>query len=81
MKPQWIALAIGCALVVALLIGAIVLFETQAMWSMTSPNAQAWNATLNTTATGFSVYPIFIIIIVSAVILGLVSTRLGFGGN
>lgn len=73
------ALAIGCALVVALLGGTIILFQTEAMWDMTSPNAAAWNATLNCSATGFSVMPIFLIIIVIAAIGGIMATYRGFG--
>ena len=67
------------ALVVALLGGTIVLFQTEAMWDMTSPNAQSWNATLNATATfGFNVIPIFIIIIAFCVIVGIMATSRGF---
>ena len=73
-------MAIGCALVVALLGGAIFLFQTQAMWSMDSPNARAWNATLNASATfGINIIPVFIIIIGVAIAVGVVSTRMGFG--
>ena len=79
MNVQWIALAIGCALVVALLGGAIVLFQSEAMWDMTSPNAQAWNATLNCSATaGFNIIPIFIMVIVGAIVLGFMATARGF---
>jgi hypothetical protein len=63
---------------VALLGGTIVLFETQVMWDMDSPNAQAWNATLNASATGFNVIPIFILVIVAALLLGTIATRAGF---
>jgi len=78
-KVQWIALAIGCALVVALLGGAIVLFQSKAMWDMDSPNAQSWNATLNTTATfGINIIPIFIVIIVLAIAIGFMATARGF---
>jgi len=67
-------------LVVALLGGTIVLFQTEAMWDMDSPNAQSWNATLNGSATsGISIIPVFIVIIGSFIILGIVSTRIGFG--
>ena len=79
MKVQWIALAIGCALVVALLGGAIVLFQSKAMWDMDSPNAQSWNATLNTTATfGINIIPILIMVIVLAIGVGWVATMRGF---
>lgn len=79
MKVQWIALSIGCALVVALLGGAIVLFQTEAMWDMDSPNAQSWNATLNCSATmGVNIIPIFIVIIVGAIAIGFLATSKGF---
>lgn len=75
-----IALAIGCALILALLSGVIVLFETQAMWSMDSPNARAWNATLNASATfGINIIPLFIVIIILVVAVGLMATARGFG--
>jgi hypothetical protein len=48
------------------------------MWDMDSPNAQAWNATLNASATGFNVIPIFILVIVAVLLLGIVATRAGF---
>jgi len=66
-------------LIVALLGGALVLFQTQAMWDMDSPNAQSWNATLNTTATfGVNIIPMIIIIIVVAFVLGVMCTVRGF---
>ena len=68
------SISIIAALVVALLVGAIILFETKAMWHMDSPNAMAWNATLNASATGFSVYPMIVLVIIAALILGIVST-------
>ena len=71
--------AIGCALVVALLAGTIVLFQTQVLWDMSSPNAMSWNATLNGTATGFGMTPIFVVIVLMMVVLGLVATTRGFG--
>jgi len=49
------------------------------MWDMDSPNAQSWNATLNTSATfGVNIIPILIIIIVGAIALGVVATQRGF---
>ena len=73
-------MSIGCALIVALLGGTIVLFQTEAMWHMESPNAQSWNATLNGSCTfGISPIPIIILIISAIVILGLASTARGFG--
>ena len=66
-------------MIVALLGGALVLFQTQAMWDMDSPNAQSWNATLNTTATfGVNIIPMIIIIIVVAFVLGVMCTVRGF---
>ena len=64
---------------VALLGGTIVLFHTRVLWDMTSPNAVSWNATLNGTATGFSVIPVFLVIIFGMVIVGLMATARGFG--
>jgi len=65
---------------VALLGGVLVLFESKAMWDMTSPNAMAWNATLNTTATfGFNIIPILIIVILLAIGVGFLGTARGFG--
>lgn len=81
MRVQWIALAIGCALMVALFGGTIVMFQSQEMWGMTSSNAQTWNATLNGSATCFNVIPLFVLVIVVMVILGFVSTRIGFMGG
>ena len=73
-------MAIGCALIVALFAGTLVLFETQVMWDMESPNAASWNATLNCSATaGFNVIPIFLIIIGVAAIGGMLATYRGFG--
>jgi len=77
-NTQWVALAMGCMLVVALLTGALVLYETKALWHMDSPNAIAWNATLNGTATGFDIIPIFIIVIVIFLILGFNASARGF---
>ena len=72
-------MAIGSALVVALLGGTIVLFQTEVMWDMDSPNAQSWNATLNTTATfGINIIPMLIIIIVAFVCIGIAATSRGF---
>jgi len=75
---QWIAISIACMLVVALLFGVIVLYESTALWRMDSPNAIAWNATLNGTATGFDIIPIFIIVIVVFLILGFSAAARGF---
>jgi len=56
-----------------------IMFETHVLWDMTSPNAMAWNATLNTTASfGFNVIPIFVIIIIAALMLSFVGTLRGF---
>lgn len=60
--------------------GPIVLFQSKALWNMTSSNAVTWNATLNTSATGFDVIPIFIIVILVFVGLGCLATLKGFGG-
>ena len=66
-------------MVVALLGGALVLFQTEAMWDMDSPNAQSWNATLNASATfGINIIPLFIIIIVLAIGVGFMATARGF---
>jgi len=65
-------------LVVALLGGTIFLFQTEALWSMTSDNAVSWNATLNGSATGFSMIPVFIVVIVGAIFLGILATYRGF---
>jgi hypothetical protein len=65
--------------VVALLGGTIILFQTEAMWHMDSPNAQAWNATYNTTATfGFNIMPIIIIIIIVVAIASFWCTKMGY---
>jgi len=62
-----VVLAVVFGLVVALLTGSLVLYQTKAMWKMDSPNAHAWNATLNATATfGVNVIPLIIIVIVVA---------------
>jgi len=77
---QYIALAVGCALVVALTGGTLVLFYTEAMWEMDSPNAQSWNATLNCTSTFGGWGPIIIVIVlIVGVSLSMMFTRLGFG--
>ena len=67
------------ALVVALLGGALVLYQTEAMWDMDSPNARAWNATLNATATfGVNVIPLIIIVVIVAAIASLMCTTRGY---
>jgi len=72
-------LAIACALIVALIAGALVLFESEVMWDMDSPNAQAWNATLNTSATfGINIIPMLILVVIGSIILGIVSTFRGY---
>ena len=43
-----------------------------------SQNAVTWNATLNGSATGFIIVPIFVIVIIVFVSLGFVATRMGF---
>jgi len=75
---QWIAISIACMLVVALLFGVIVLYKTTALWHMDSPNAVLWNATLNGTATGFDIIPIFIVVIIVFLILGFEAVARGF---
>jgi len=58
----------------------IVLFQTEALWGMDSPNAQSWNATLNASATfGFNIIPLLIIVIVLFIILGTMATFRGYG--
>ena len=75
-----IALALVSAMVIALLGGALALYQSKAMWTMDSPNARAWNATLNCTATfGFNIIPILIIIIGVALIALFRFGSLGFG--
>ena len=75
-----ITLALVSALIVALLSGALILFESKAMWGMNSPNARAWNATLNCSATyGFSIIPIIILIIGVAFICLCKFGSAGFG--
>jgi hypothetical protein len=75
-----IVLTIASLLVVALLGGALFLYQTEAMWDMTSPNAMAFNATLNSTATfGINVIPIIVLAIMAFVILAVVSGCRGFG--
>ena len=75
-----IVLALVCALVIALLTGALVLYQSKAMWHMNSPNARAWNATLNTTATfGVNIIPIIIIVIIVAFFYFVRFGRMGFG--
>ena len=66
------------ALIVSLLGGSIILFQTEALWSMDSPNAISWNATLNTSATGFQVIPIFIVVIILAIGIGILATVRGY---
>ena len=67
------------ALVVALLGGALILYTTEAMWEMDSPNAQSWNATFNTSATfGFNIIPIVIIVIAAAAVLSYVGCMRGY---
>lgn len=43
-----------------------------------SSNANTWNATLNCTATGFNIIPIFIVIICVFVVIGFAATYKGF---
>jgi len=75
-----IVLTIASLLVVALLGGTLLLYQTEAMWNMDSPNAQAWNATLNATATfGFNVIPLIFLVIVGFVIVAIVGGCKGFG--
>jgi len=76
---KWVAIGIGCALVVAFLGGTLFLFQTQAMWDMTSPNACTMNATLNASLTGFSVIPIFVCLIVACVAVGILATTRAYG--
>ena len=77
---KWVAVGIGLALVVAFLGGTLFLFQTQAMWSMDSPNACTMNATLNASLTGgVSVIPIFLVVIVGCVIAGLMATSRAYG--
>ena len=57
------------------------MFHTQEMWGMTSDNAQTWNATLNGTATGFSLIPTFIVVVVLMIAIGFIATRIGFMGG
>jgi len=74
-----IALALVCALVVALLSGTLVLFQSKAMWSMDSPNARAWNATFNTTATmGLNIIPVVLLIICVAFVCMCLAGARGF---
>lgn len=76
---QLIALTIGCLLVVALLGGMLFLYQSEAMWDMTSPNALAVNASLNGSATfGFDIIPIIILVIVAFVVLAVVNGSRGF---
>jgi len=46
---------------------------------MDSPNAVAWNATLNGTATAFNVIPLFMIIIAVFAIIGYMASVRGYG--
>jgi len=46
---------------------------------MDSPNACAMNATLNASATGFSVIPIFVVVMVACVLIGIVSSFRAYG--
>ena len=66
-------------MVVMLLAGPILLFQSKALWGMTSSNAITWNATLNTSATGFDVIPLFLVVILVFIGLGCVATLRGFG--
>lgn len=43
-----------------------------------SSNAVTWNATLNGSATSFSVIPIFVILIAGFLILGIMATYKGY---
>jgi len=68
------------ALVVAFLGGTLFLFQTQAMWDMTSPNACTMNATLNASLTGgVSLIPLFVTVIVVCVVAGLMATSKAYG--
>ena len=50
------------------------------MWSMDSPNARTMNATLNTSLTGgFSLIPIFVVVIVLCVAVGILATTRAYG--
>lgn len=68
-----------CALVIAVLGCPILLFQTEVLWDMTSPNAQTWNATLNASATfGINIIPLLIIIIVVCILVFIVAGFKGF---
>ncbi|MFX0132534.1 MAG: hypothetical protein ACFFDN_02690 [Candidatus Hodarchaeota archaeon] len=58
----------------------IFLFQTKALWYMESPNAQSWNATLNTSSTfGIDIIPLLIIIIFTLIFVCFYATKMGFG--
>ena len=68
------------ALIVAFLGGTLFLFQTQAMWDMTSPNACTMNATLNASLTGgVSLIPLFVIVIGMCVVVGYLATTRAYG--
>jgi len=74
-------LAIGCALVVALLampLTAFTILGSVDSSENASSNAVTWNATLNGTMSGISILPIIVIVIVAFVCLGLMATARGF---
>ena len=73
-------MGIGCALIVAFLGGTLFLFQTQAMWSMDSPNARTMNATLNASLTGgISLIPLFLVVIVGCIVAGFMATSRAYG--
>jgi hypothetical protein len=73
---MWISISLVVALILAFAMGITILRQSKAIWSMNSSNAITINNTLNTFTL---IEPLFVIIIIVAVVCLWVCTRLGFG--
>ena len=80
MNKNWVTISLVLATVICLVVGIEIMYETKAFWGKESnSNINTINCTMNTIgSTGF--LPLVIIIVVSALVLGLLmTTRSGFG--
>ena len=74
-------MAVGSALILALVGGPFAVFHITGSvdsYPNASQNAFIWNATLNGSATFFDIGPVFIAIILLAVVMLFYCTRRGF---
>ncbi len=76
----WVTISIVLGIAMMLIIGVLVMYHTKAFWGLESnSNANNMNTTLNF-ASGTSLYPLVVIIIVAFFICALfMSTARGFG--